>query len=73
MAGFNIGTPPSTSDPKKISNYLSELHEQLRYMFMYLDEENMSEDLLNRLQSIENSIKSLSTMVENLQQTITAE
>lgn len=58
--------PPSTSDPRKLSAFLSEQSEYLRYIFSNIGTENLSEELYelivnisNRLGAIEEKLNAL--------------
>lgn len=64
MAQYNIPEPPNTSDPKRISAYLSSLcGEYLPHILRNIDEDNLSEDIValikgfdQRLQRIEKEL-----------------
>lgn len=65
MPGYNIPSPPNTSDPKKISNYLTVLvDEYLPYMFNNIDEENLSENILNAIQNLTKKVEELQNSLD---------
>ena len=58
---FNIPLPDvnssNKSDFNSIKGYLSALNDQLRFLMVNIDEENLSENLLNNIKSTSNAIK----------------
>ncbi len=49
MATFNLDPPGSNGSLQSIQNYLANLHDTLEYVLNNLDDENMNEDFLSRL------------------------
>lgn len=69
MPKYNIPSPPNTSDPKRISNYLGVLvDEYLPYMFNNVDEENLSENILIALQVLTDKVQELTEIVNSLKE-----
>ena len=61
--------PPNTSDPRKISNYLGEQNEHLKYLFSNIGTENLSEELYELIQGMLKTIDEIQSTLNSLLET----
>lgn len=65
--------PPSTSDPRQISDFLFEQYEYLIYIFSNIDEENLSDALYSKINSLSDRLNTLEDKMNSVMTTSVTE
>ena len=65
MPIYNL-PPPTTKSPERISSFLSEQDEYLRNLLSNLDEENFSDELVEKISALSEKVNEINAKYEQI-------